>query len=94
MRICYHGTSKQNARSILKEGFRPDTWFARNLQDAVGFGGSHVFEVVFDSPPDHWQFHVPKKIKPDRIVRYMIYKRKLIFKNAELSGKIFSSNND
>lgn len=97
MKICYHGTSRKNARSILKQGFRPETWFARNLQDAVGFGGSHVFEVAFDSArfnlePDDWQFFTREWIKPDKIVSYTIYNIKRLMDNKELRGKVFAGN--
>lgn len=61
-KICYHGTNEGNAQSILKTGFRYGTWFAANLQDALAFGGPHVFEVVFDRIPQYWQFHVDEEI--------------------------------
>ena len=92
MKICYHGTTRKNARSILKQGFRPETFFARNLQDAVGFGGSHVFEVAFDDVPDHWQFFLLEWIKPDRIVSYTIYNARRLMDNADLRGQVFASN--
>lgn len=49
MKIWFHGTNKANAESILKEGFRPDTWFAAHLEDALAFGGNHVFEVALEA---------------------------------------------
>lgn len=77
--ICYHGTSKENARSILKQGFRPETWFAHHLEDAIGLGGQHVFAVKFDpdrfnnTESDTWQFFLNEWVKLDKIVSYKIY---------------------
>jgi len=92
MRICYHGTSEENARSILCQGFRDGTWFAANLQDAIGFGGLHVFQVVFDfDEPPNWQFTSPP-VALDRIVRYTIYQQEVLLENEELRKRIFEHN--
>ncbi len=47
--ICYHGTNWRSAQAILREGFKPGTYFAFHLEDAVGYGGPYVFEVGFPS---------------------------------------------
>jgi len=66
--ISYHGTSRRNALSIIKTGFRKGTFFAKHLEDAIEFArGSnpiieikeiYVFGVQFDSSthhiPDFW----------------------------------------
>lgn len=50
LRICYHGTDLEHATQIWRDGrFLDHTWFAKNLQDAIEFGGLHIFEVVFDN---------------------------------------------
>ncbi len=92
MKICYHGTNLKNASAIRKKGFRPETWFAKNLQDALSFGGLHLFEVVFDNPPDNWQFHTAIWISPDKIAKYMIYERQTEFENKTLQKLVFESN--
>lgn len=93
MQICYHGTSEENANSIQKNGFNHGSWFAKNLQDALAFGGSYIFEVAFEKPlPDHWQFHAEIVIPPERIVSQKVYTQKLIFENSELRNKVFESN--
>ncbi len=98
MKICYHGTNEENAQSILKEGFRPETWFAHNLQDAIGYGGNHVFEVAFDSTKFNnseagdWQFFLLEWIKPDKIIRHTIYDATPVFDNQELRRRIFENN--
>lgn len=43
--IWYHGTNRKNALSIQKNGFRIGTWFARNIHDAIQFGGKYIFSV-------------------------------------------------
>lgn len=89
MKICYHGTDAKNAQSILKQGFRPETWFAAHLEDALEFGGNHVFRVVFDDPPDYWQFFINRWIKPDQIVGYEVYQVEQIINKIELREKLF-----
>jgi RNA:NAD 2'-phosphotransferase (TPT1/KptA family) len=49
--IWYHGTTKENAESIMKEGFRKGTQFAQHLSTSIGFGGNYVFAVLFDEDP-------------------------------------------
>ena len=74
-KICFHGTNANAARCILQNGFFPDCWFATHLENALAFGGPHIFEVAFKNPPKNWwQFHVPNKIEPKRIVRYRHFK--------------------
>lgn len=68
-RICFHGTNITAALRIEEEGFRPDTWFARHLEDALAYGGNHVSLVAFDDPPDDWQFHVLEAVPRERIVK-------------------------
>ena len=67
--ICYHGTNEAAVKQILREGFLPDSWFARHMEDAVVYGGPYVFSVYFDDglPPDYWQFHCPSAIPLVRI---------------------------
>jgi hypothetical protein len=92
LRICYHGTSKANAEGILKRGFLPYTYFAAHLEDAIGYGGNHVFEVAFHKAPDTWQFLCPAKIQASMIVSYTIYTTRLKLRNESLRKKVFESN--
>lgn len=92
MRICYHGTSEENVQPIFEQGFRPDTFFARHLEDALAFGGNHVFRVAFDNPPEHWQFIILEWVKPDKIVSYTTYSTERLFHNEELGRQVFESN--
>ena len=57
--ICYHGTTREKAKQILANGFKPDCWFARHIEDAVAFGGEIIFAVSFEKRkiPRGWQFH-------------------------------------
>jgi len=75
MRVCFHGTIKENIKSILEIGFNADTWFALHLEDAIAFGGEYVFSVKFpDDIPDNWQFHNLNPVPLNRIVELKKYK--------------------
>lgn len=80
--ICWHGTPNiKNAKSILKTGFNLYTYFALHLEDALCYGGKHVFEVDFDKnkmnpnqeDEDKWQFINAIHISPEQIITYKIY---------------------
>ena len=91
--ICFHGTDANAARCILQNGFFFDCWFARHLEDAIKFGGFHVFQVAFDDPPEGWwQFHVPSKIGPERIIRYQQIQVTTVFENRGLRREVWHSN--
>lgn len=91
--ICYHGTNQKAARLIRKHGFRPGSYFARHLEDALGFGGRVVFGVVFDDAavPNHWQLTISGIVNPDRIVSITTYQAKKVFDNPELRERVLSS---
>ncbi len=82
MQICFHGTTKKNAEKILSSGFNIGTWFALHLEDALEFGGEYVFQVEFAedrfSNDVDWQFHLRKRISPERIRRLDQYFREQI----------------
>lgn len=89
-KICFHGTNAKAVKSILKIGFKADTWFAKHLEDAIVCGGPHVFEVIiiFDDEPD-WQFRVPVPIPKERIISYKVYQVEKIFMNGTLREEVF-----
>ena len=92
--ICYHGTTEKNASLIEKVGFIAWTYFAKHLEDAVEFGGNHIFEVMFKKSeiPDNWQFRLPKHIPSKNIVRHYEFNKTVINDNTSLRKKIFNSN--
>lgn len=93
--VCYHGTSKENAEAILKTGFKAWTYFAKHLEDAIGFGGKYVFEVMFERElvPNDWQFMIKRKLSNKNIVTLNYYNRIICLKsNKKLKDKIFKSN--
>ena len=97
MRIYFHGTNKESANKILKNGFKKGTWFADHLEDALEFGGNHIFQVVIDvigKRSYNWQVCIINKINKDRIVKYEIHKTKVIQENKKLRDKIFELNQD
>ena len=92
--ICYHGTTKRTAETILRRGFKEGTYFAKHLEDAIGYGGRHVFEVAFQNKwdsPEVWQFRAWEIIPPSRIVSCRIYSSVMLFSNRKLRNAIFSS---
>lgn len=75
-RIWYHGTNKDKVDIIIESGFREGTYFAASLQDAIGFGGEYIFEVVLNLRPtdaDEWQVCTADHIPPDQILRLKYY---------------------
>lgn len=97
LQICYHGTpTKIIAKKIMKEGFKIGTFFAKHLEDAIGFGGVHIFQIEFESaklPKGCWQFISSDVIPPSKIVEHSTYPKKTVhYKNHVLGAKIFESN--
>ncbi len=92
MRICFHGTTKENADNILKSGFNVDTYFAKHLEDAIGFGGEYVFYVRFDEnrfnfdimKEDWWQFHTCEIIPPDWIWQLKSFSPETLLDNSSV----------
>ena len=94
MKICYHGTTKENAKTIIKEGFVKHTFFAKHQEDALEFGGDYIFAVAFDSKkiPDNWQFISRSKISPKKIIEHYRLKKTLVFENTALRERVFKYN--
>ena len=92
--VCYHGTNEDSAEAILEEGFRVDTWFAKHLEDALGFGGSHLFEVVFARIDvlGAWQFQAAEAIPLSRIVSYRVFSIESRLNNPMMGEEILESN--
>lgn len=101
LKIYYHGTNQKSAKQILKTGFNKGTYFADHLEDALGFGGNHIFSVAIDfqfgrgrrSKSFSWQVVSANKIPAEKIVEYKIYQKpKKIFSNEKLRKEVFNSN--
>ena len=92
--ICFHGTTKENSEVIMRDGFKKGTFFATHLDDAIEFGGDHIFEVMFvrERVPQKWQFTIRRKLHPNRIVRNYSFNQEVLYDNEELRHKIFNSN--
>lgn len=81
----YHGTTKENHDKILRSGcFQAGTYFAKHLEDALGYGGLHVFEVLGsvgyfegETPEgcDLWQVRFDSPLSTDLILRTTVYER-------------------
>jgi hypothetical protein len=95
--ILYHGTNEEKAVTIRQKGqFIAWTYFAKNLHDALEFGGPVVFEVAFlkKDIPNNWQVRSDDKILTSRIVQITRFTSKIIFKNPEINDLVFESNSD
>ena len=59
---------------ILKEGFKPFTHFAKDLDAAISQGGNTVFQVWFDEEPcQDWQYVSRVAVPPEAIARAWIF---------------------
>jgi len=72
--VWFHGTSQENAKSIALKGFREGTWFARNMETAVAYGGPYVFSVrvSFDVELERWQVCCANALAPCQIEKLTI----------------------
>lgn len=98
----WHGTSKERAEKILKEGFKPWTYFAKSIEQSLFMGGEYIFGVAFQldkfkepfhKDPEAWQFMNSKWIKPDKIIAlHHIKLVKTLFHNKTLRWFVFKTN--
>jgi len=94
----YHGTAKENAESILKEGFHDWTYFSDHLEDAIGYGGPYVFEVFFEQDMfeedleecREWQFRWPEPIPPSEIHTLINYNPDGIHWNPDVEKRQYA----
>ena len=92
--MVYHGTNEITARRIQKQGFEKGTYFAKHLEDAVGYGGEYVFEVMYPTEliPENWQFIIGKTLSPRSIVSLKRYKTTTKFDSETLRAQVSKSN--
>jgi len=100
LHIVYHGTSKKNADAIMKEGFKPWTYFAKNLSEAINYGRGKKYTYVFAVAIEHkkspewfedwisWQIMNREHIPITQILNLRKYSRKEIFLNRELWNEV------
>jgi len=90
-RIVYHGTKKDFVDDILKNGFKPNTYFALNLADALEFGGEYIFYVILklDEKDKNWQPRCKRTITPTRICRLIKVNPKIVYENDNAEIKFF-----
>jgi len=96
LHIVYHGTNKENAEMILKEGFKPGTYFAKNLAEALMYGGGHVFEVLMKHKHDPywfehfrcWQISNKNHLPISKIITLRVYSRKDIFADESIRKEV------
>ncbi len=89
MEVLFHGTTKENAKIILKEGFKVGTYFGRHLEDALHMGGNYIFEVLFEEDTgDYWEIRNGERIPTNRIRYHYLLKPNLIWHNKECEKRI------
>ena len=94
LKIYYHGTTYENSKNILNNGFNEGTYFAVHLEDAIGYGGCYVFEVALEEISDDcWQFISTHVIPASRIVRLTEYMpSKILYDSSVLREIVLLSN--
>ena len=93
--IWFHGTDRATAQKILKNGFKKGTHFASHLEDALEFGGDHVFEVALPytpKDPNAWQVCIPKALQPKYISCLRSYTRTMVKDFPKRNKAIFEFN--
>jgi len=84
--IYYHGTNEENAKKILKTGFRARTYFTWDLHSALVMGGMWVFGIYFkDKSPDksYWQHVCSKPISSSKILFLRKFNIECIYDNKK-----------
>ena len=73
MHAMFHGTTSDNANSILQQGhFMCGTYFGHHMEDALKMGGDYIFEIALDeSPTEDWEWRCPYPLSTD-VVRMVI----------------------
>jgi hypothetical protein len=90
MPLWFHGTIEENVESILQEGFRIGTYFARHLENAIHMGGEYVFEVFFEKDPGSgWQAcNFDEIVSPSDIHSLILYEPTLLHWNQNVPPRL------
>ncbi len=93
-RIWFHGTNEAGAKRIIDEGFRPGTYFARGLEDALEFGGPFVIWTALNiepAIPGNWQMLVAEAVPAANILKIIHYWQHITFEASPIqSCKFFA----
>jgi len=90
MSVYYHGTTKENAESILETGFKEGTYFTWDLHSALMMGGMYVFGIYFEDK-DHtkyWEWITPDPINKDKILYLRKFDVDCLYDNDKEANKI------
>lgn len=93
--VYYHGTNKENADIILKEGFKEGTYFSWDLHSALAFGGMHILAVYFPDKEikDYWEWISDKIIPAEEILYYRIFTVECVYDNEDAREVLTKLNN-
>lgn len=95
--IWFHGTDQKAAQKILKTGFKKGTYFAAHLEDAIEFGGDHVFEVALsfkEGDSSEWQITVARPVPPRFIVRLQRHAPVTVRDFPDVRRRMFEANQE
>lgn len=94
MCVYYHGTSKENADLIIKEGFKEGTYFTWDLHSALVMGGMYIFGIFFEDKDisNYWEWRNSKVIHPDKILYLRKFDVECLYDNEIESGKATHKN--
>jgi len=65
--IVFHGTTKENADKIKKEGFKPGCFFAKDINDSYKFG-DHILIVKMRVKHKFWEIRRNSKVDKSKII--------------------------
>jgi len=89
-RIVFHGVNNlKKAERILKEGFKPNTYFALHFEDALEYGGKYIFYVVLKCDDKNWQPRPRKVVSTGRITRLISINPKELYEDDSVRIKYF-----
>jgi len=82
----FHATEEKNVESILKEGFRANTFFGKHIEECLTLGcGEVMFWLWFDEhPTKYWEWVTRKPIGPECIRAVARMKPELLYENKAL----------
>lgn len=98
LRIWFHGTDKETAEKIARDGFTAATTFSPHLEDALAFGGNYVFEVGLDLaepksvPSEIWQVVISRALPVSHIIALHRYDITRMHENSALRSEVAAAN--
>lgn len=88
MPLWYHGTNKEEANVILKEGFKVGTFFSKHMESALQYGGEYMFVIFFEeNPTEYWEFVSNEVVLPSEILILHVIKSDKLYYSKEVEKR-------